>query len=109
MGTSGKIFMPTPFSLEAQQCTPVLRTECRRRSPLLLLQPSRSRSLLLLRGSTLCGLEAPSSLHSQHSSRCGLQSKSMMNLALELYTGNASNEVLSSLLVSQLFKVDIPF
>merc|ERR1712098_327554 len=44
--TSERISMPTLSCPEAPQCTPVLPTECRRRSPLLPHPPSRSRSLL---------------------------------------------------------------
>merc|ERR1711982_101943 len=45
MLTSERTCTPTPSCPEAPPCTPVLLTECRRRSPLLLHPPSRSRSL----------------------------------------------------------------
>merc|ERR1712045_760534 len=70
--------------------TPVLPTGCRRRSPLLPHPPSRSRSSLPPRGSTLSGSEAPSWPPSPPSSRCGSPSRSTMSLALELSTGSAS-------------------
>merc|ERR1739848_737244 len=68
----------------------VLLTGCRRRSLPSLLLPLRSRSLLLLRGSTPSGSEAPSWLPSPLSSRCGSPSRSTMSLALALFTGSAS-------------------
>merc|ERR1711963_659664 len=46
--------------LVAPPCTLVLLTVCKRRSPPWLPPPLRSRSLLLLRGSTLSGSVAPS-------------------------------------------------
>merc|ERR1711872_621853 len=52
--------------------------------------PSRSRSLLLLRGSTLSGSVAPSSPPCPHSSRCGSPSRSMTSPALASSTGSAS-------------------
>merc|ERR1711862_875195 len=81
MLTSGRTCMPTPSCLEAPPCTLVLLTGCRRRSPPLLPPPSRSRSLLPLRGSTPSGSEAPSWLPSPPSSRCGSPSRSMMSAA----------------------------
>merc|ERR1712173_5126 len=63
---------------------------CRRRSPLLLHPPSRSRSLLHQRGSTPSGSEDPSSLPSPPSNRCGSPSRSMTSPALESSTGSAS-------------------
>ena len=56
----------------------------------MLHPPSRSRSLLHQRGSTLYGLEDPSLLHSPLSSLCGSLSRNMMSLAQELFTANAS-------------------
>merc|ERR1711973_91455 len=82
--------MPTLSCPVAPPCTLVLPTECRRRSPPLLPPPSRSRSLLLLRGSTLYGLVAPSWPPCPPSSRCGSPSRSMMNAAHPLFTENAS-------------------
>merc|ERR1711874_899531 len=75
---------------EAPPCTLVLLTVCRRRSLLLLHPPSRSRSLLHQRGSTLSGSEDPSLLPSLPSSRCGSPSRSMMNAAHPLFTASAS-------------------
>merc|ERR1711941_175060 len=46
MLTSGRTCTPTPSCPEAPPCTPVLPTECRRRSPPSLPPPSRSRSSL---------------------------------------------------------------
>merc|ERR1719481_1270163 len=82
--------MPTLSCLEAPPCTLVLLTVCRRRSLLLHHQPSRSRSLLHQRGSTLSGLEDPSLLPSQPSRRCGAPSRSMMSAAHPLFTASAS-------------------
>merc|ERR1712007_136266 len=73
--------------------TLVLLTGCRRRSLPLLLPPSKSRLLLLQRGSTLSGLEDPSLPPSPPSSRCGSPSRSMMSADHPLSTGNASNLV----------------
>merc|ERR1712168_768742 len=64
----------TPSCPEAPPCTPVLLTECRRRSPLLPHPPSRSRSLL----------------HSPPSSRCGSPSSSTTGAAQPLSTASAS-------------------
>merc|ERR1711982_241221 len=69
---------------------PGIADRMQRRSLPLLLPPSRSRSLLHQRGSTLSGLEAPSWPPSPPSSRCGSPSRSMMSLAQALSTGNAS-------------------
>merc|ERR1712106_212020 len=76
--------------LEAPPCTLVLLTVCRRRSLLLLHPPSRSRSLLHQRGSTLSGSEDPSWLPSPPSNRCGSPSRSTMNAAHPLSTASAS-------------------
>merc|ERR1712133_90361 len=84
--------MPTLSCLEAPPCILVLLTVCRRRSPLWLLPPSRSRLLLHQRGSTLSGSEDPSSPLSPPSSRCGSPSRSMMSPALQLSTENASKK-----------------
>merc|ERR1719507_707541 len=69
--TSGRTCTPTLSSPVAPPCTPVLPTECRRRSPLLPHPPSRSRLSLPLRGSTPSGSEDPSWPPSPPSSRCG--------------------------------------
>merc|ERR1712058_208697 len=84
------ISMPTPSCLEAPPCTPVLLTECRRRSPLLPHLPLRSRSLLHQRESTPSGSEDPSLLPSPPSSRCGSPSRNMMSVAQQLSTASAS-------------------
>merc|ERR1712096_132607 len=82
--------MPTLSCPVAPPCTQVLLTECRRRSPLLLPPPSRSRSLLLLRGSTPSGSVAPSWPPCPPSSRCGSASRSMMRQAPPSSTASAS-------------------
>merc|ERR1712096_445033 len=94
MWTSGRISMPTMFSQEAPPCTLVLATGCRRKSLPLLHPPSRSRSLLHLRGSTLYGLVDPSLLHSPPFSLCGSLSRNMTNLAQESFTANASKNLM---------------
>merc|ERR1712059_177633 len=78
MLTSGRTCTPTLSCPEAPPCTPVSLTACRRRSPL----PQR--------GSTPSGSEAPSSLPSPPSSRCGSPSRSTTSLGLESCTGSAS-------------------
>merc|ERR1719220_1501580 len=82
--------MPTLSCLVAPPCTLVLLIVCRRRSLLLHHPPSRSRSLLPLRGSTPSGLVDPSCLPSPPSSRCGSPSRSTMSAAHPLSTGSAS-------------------
>merc|ERR1712128_249235 len=77
---------------EAPPCTPVLLTVCRRKSPLLLPPPSRSRSLLPQRGNTPSGSEDPSLLPSPPSSRCGSPSKNMMSAAHPSSTASASKQ-----------------
>merc|ERR1712080_706712 len=89
MGTS----MPTPSCPEAPPCTPVLPIVCRRRSPPLLPPPSRSRSLLLLRGSTPSGSEDPSLLPCPPFSRCGSPSRSTTSAAHPLSTASASKSL----------------
>merc|ERR550539_218420 len=88
--TSGRTCTPTPSCLVAPPCTPVLLIVCKRRSPLLLHPPLRSRSLLPLRGNTPSGLEALSCLPSPPSNRCGSPNKNTMSAAHPLSTGNAS-------------------
>merc|ERR1712147_144612 len=80
----------TPSCPEAPPCTPVLLTECRRRSPLLPHPPSRSRSSLPQRGSTPSGSEDPSWPPCPPSSRCGSPSRSTTSAAPPLCTGSAS-------------------
>merc|ERR1712173_466046 len=93
----GRTCMPTPSCPEAPPCTPVSPTGCRRRSPPWLPPPSRSRSLLLLRGSTPSGLEAPSLLPSPPSSRCGSPSRSTTSAAPPSSTGSASKHIVGNL------------
>merc|ERR1712200_121444 len=80
--------------------TQVLLTECRRRSQPWLPPPSRSRSLLPQRGSTLYGSVAPSWPLCPPSSRCGSLSRSMMSLVLLSCTESASKCII---LVTPLF------
>merc|ERR1712113_1164351 len=86
---------PTLSCLMGPPCTLVLLTVCRRRSLPLLPPPSRSRSLLPLRGSTPSGLEDPSCLLCPPSSRCGSPSRSTTSAAHPLSTGSASKLDLS--------------
>merc|ERR1712241_553627 len=84
----------------APPCTPVLLTECRRRSPPWLPPPSRSRSSLPPRGSTPSGSEDPSWLPCPPSSRCGSPSRSTTSAAPPSSTASASKcFVLSSVFV----------
>merc|ERR1712130_787876 len=87
---SERISMPTLSCPEAPPCTPVLLTECRRRSPLLPHPPSRSRSLLHQREGTPSGSEDPSLLPSPPSSRCGSPSRNTTSAAQPLSTASAS-------------------
>merc|ERR1712014_30959 len=80
---------PTLSCQEAPPCTLVLLTVCRRKSPLLLLPPSRSRSSLPQRGNTPSGSEDPSLLPSPPSNRCGSPSRSTTSLVHLLCTENA--------------------
>merc|ERR1712240_148895 len=88
--TSGRTCTPTLSSLEAPPCTPVLLTVCRRRSPPWPPPPSRSRSSLPPRGSTLSGSVAPSWPPSPPSSRCGSPSRSTTSAVPPLSTASAS-------------------
>merc|ERR1712025_1039070 len=90
MLTSVRTCTLTLSCLEAPPCTPVLLTVCRRRSLPLPHPPSRSRSLLHQRGSTLSGSEDPSLPPSPPSSRCGSPSRSTMSAAHPLSTASAS-------------------
>merc|ERR1712079_505277 len=109
MLTSGRTCTPTLSCLVAPPCTLVLLTVCRRRSLPLLPPPSRSRSLLPLRGSTPSGLEDPSCLPCPPSSRCGSPSRSTMSVAHPLSTGSASKLDLSQAcdIVSYIFLTSI--
>merc|ERR1712177_112446 len=69
---------------------PGIAIVCKRRSPLLLHPPLRSRLLLPQKGNTPSGSEDPSCLPSQPSNRCGSPSKNTMSAAHPLFTGNAS-------------------
>merc|ERR1712071_607849 len=92
MLTSVRTCTPTPSCPEAPPCTPVLLTVCRRKSPLLLPPPSRSRSLLPQRGNTPSGSEDPSLLPSPPSSRCGSRSRNTMSAAHPSSTASASKQ-----------------
>merc|ERR1711931_390785 len=104
MGISERTSMPTPSCPEAPPCTPVLLTECRRRSPLLPHPPSRSRSLLHQRENTPSGSEDPSLLPSPPSSRCGSPSRSTTSAAQPLSTASASKCVILLLTPSQPYR-----
>merc|ERR1712139_594425 len=88
--TSVRTCTPTLSCPVAPPCTPVSPTECRRRSPLLPHPPSRSRSLLLPRGSTPYGSVAPSCPPCPPSSRFGSPSRSTTSAAHPLSTASAS-------------------
>merc|ERR1711884_887161 len=90
MLTSGRTCTPTPSCPVAPLCTPVLPTGCRRRSPPWLPPPSRSRSSLPPRGSTLSGSEDPSWPPCPPSSRCGSPSRSTTSAAPPSSTASAS-------------------
>lgn len=90
--TSVRTCTPTLSCPVVPQCTQVLLTECRRKSPPLRLQPSRSRSSLLLKGSTPYGSVDPSWLPCLPSNRCGSPSRNTTNQALALSTVNASKQ-----------------
>ena len=82
--------MPTLFSPEVPPCTLVLLIVCRRKSPLWLPQPSRSRSSLHLRGNTPSGSEVPSLPLFPPSNRCGSPSRNTTNQVPESSTASAS-------------------
>merc|ERR1712025_195794 len=73
-----------------------LLTGCKRRSLPWLPAPRRSRSLLLLKGNTLSGSEAPSWLLSPPSNRCGSPNKSTTSPAPPSSTGSASKPLPAS-------------
>merc|ERR1711915_111847 len=83
----------TPSCPEAPPCTLVLLTVCRRKSPLLLHPPSRSRSLLPQRGNTPSGSEDPSLHPFPPSSRCGSPCRNTMSAAHPLFTASASKQL----------------
>merc|ERR1719268_738962 len=72
------------------------------RSPPLPHPPSRSRSLLPQRGSTLSGSEDPSWPPSPPSNRCGSPSRSTMSAVHPLSTGSASKSYILFLQCSTL-------
>merc|ERR1712098_814310 len=88
--TSERTSMPTLSCPEAPPCTPVLPTECRRKSPLLPHPQSRSRLLLHQKESTPSGSEDPSLLPSPPSRRCGSPSRNTMSAAQPLSIASAS-------------------
>merc|ERR1711973_45339 len=88
--TSVRTCTPTLSCPAAPPCTPVSLTVCRRRSPPWPPPPSRSRSSLPPRGSTLSGSAAPSWPPSPPSSRCGSPSRSTTSPAPPLCTESAS-------------------
>merc|ERR1719166_216587 len=98
-GARAVISMPTLSCPEAPPCTLVLLTVCRRKSPLLLHPPSRSRSLLPQRGNTPSGSEDPSLLPFPPSSRCGSPSRNTMSAAHPLFTASASKQCDLSLII----------
>merc|ERR1712098_1001004 len=85
---------PTLSCPAAPPCTPVSPTGCRRRSPPWPPPPSRSRSSLPPRGSTLSGSVAPSWPPSPPSSRCGSPSRSTTSAVPPLCTASASKQLL---------------
>jgi len=85
--------MPTPSCLEVPQCTQVLLIVCRRKSPLWLHRPLRSRSLLHLSVNTLSGSEDPFLHRSQPSNRCGFQNKNTTSPAQASSTGSVSKHL----------------
>merc|ERR1719244_1338273 len=86
--TSVRTCTPTLSCPVAPPCTPVLPTECRRRSLPSPHPPSRSR--LPPRGSTPYGSVAPSSPPCPPSNRCGSPSRSTTSAAHPLSTASAS-------------------
>ena len=84
--TSGATCTETWFSLAARPCSLVSQTVCKRSSRPSHPQAWRSRSLRLRNASTLSGLVALSSPLLARSKTSGAQNKSMMSLALALYT-----------------------
>merc|ERR1712172_36841 len=86
----------------------VLLTACRRRSPPWLPPPSRSRSLLLPRGSTPSGSEAPSWLPSPPSSPCGSRRRSTMSPVPPSSTGSASRVVCTIAVCSAFGQKPVP-
>merc|ERR1712008_491022 len=70
---------------------PGIADRIKRKSPLLLHPPLRSRSLLPQKGNTPSGSEDPSCLLCLPSNRCGSPSKNTTSAAHPSSTGNASN------------------
>merc|ERR1712130_156129 len=95
--------MPTLSCPEAPPCTPVLPTECRRRSP--LLPHPRSRSLLHQRESTPSGSEDPPLLPSPPSSRCGSPSRSTTSAAQPLSTASTSKYFIMLFYIQSAFVI----
>merc|ERR1719468_1231778 len=92
-GARAVISLCIPSCPVAPPCTPELLTVCRRRLPLWLPPPLRSRSLLPLRESTLYGSVAPSWPLCPPSSRCGSQSRSTTSVDPPLSTASASKQL----------------
>merc|ERR1711970_263336 len=92
--TSVRTCTPTLFFLVAPPCTLVLLIVCRRKSPLWLPPPSRSRSLLLPSENTPSGSVVPFFLLSPLSSLCGSPRKNTTSPAPESFTASASNLIL---------------
>merc|ERR1712223_3365 len=80
------LFQPSFLGMES--CG-VHETKCKKKSPLWLHPPSKSRSLLPQKGNTLYGSEDLSWLLFPPSNRCGSLSKSMMSAAHPSSTENA--------------------
>merc|ERR1712215_348388 len=91
--TSERISSPTLSCLVAPPCMLVLLIVCRRKSLLLLLQPSRSRSLLHLSVNTQYGSVAPSWLLYPPSRPCGSPRRNTKNPAQALFIANVSKYI----------------
>ncbi len=97
---SVRICTPTLSCQEVPPCTQALLIVCKRKSPLWLHRPWRSKSLLRQRESTRSGSAAPSWPPCPLSSPCGSRSKSTMNLVHPSSTENAfrfSRQILKKL------------
>merc|ERR1711920_779020 len=93
--TLGRTFWPTLSCLVVPPCMLVLLTGCRRKSLVLLHPPSRSRSLLLLRGSTPYGSVVPSLVPCPPSRTCGAPRRNTTSPALASSTASASKQLTS--------------